>query len=69
MDDLTWNIWPCDDVMRVTEILEKNPDLIERRHGLKQETVLHRSEKILLNCCTVLRKIILNQLMCKQKFM
>jgi len=47
MDDLTWNIWPCDDVMRVTEILEKNPDLIERRHGLKQETVLHRSEKII----------------------
>ena len=45
MDDLTWNIWPCDEVSRVTEILEKHPDLIERRHGLKQETALHRSDE------------------------
>jgi hypothetical protein len=53
MDELAWNIWPCDDVTRVIEILDKNPDLIERRQGLKHETVLHRYDKLFLNTKSV----------------
>ena len=42
MAELVWNIWPADDVIKVTEIIEECPELMERRQGLKQETILHR---------------------------
>ena len=42
IEELNWNIWPADDVIKVTELVTDYPELLERRHGLKQETVLHR---------------------------
>ena len=42
IEELNWYIWPGDDPAKVSELVSDYPDLLERRHGLKQETVLHR---------------------------
>jgi len=42
MDELNWCIWPKYDVDRIVQILDENDEYLERRHGTKLETLLHR---------------------------